>query len=205
MKLVIRPALVLLALFTILTGILYPLAVTAAAQIFPSQRAGSLIHKNGRTLGSSLVGQPFASPGYFWSRPSATSPAYNGALSSGSNLGPSNPALAKAVGERVQLLRDADPENREPVPVDLVTASASGLDPDISPAAAFFQVARVARARGLDTSKVRALVESRIEGRTFGVLGEPRVNVVLLNDDIDDAAGSGHPAPPAANSAAAAP
>ena len=191
MKTLIRPALVLLALFTIVSGVLYPLSVTAAAQLFPSQRSGSMVTKNGQVVASRLIGQAFSNQGYFWSRPSATSPSpYNGGASSGSNLGPANPALADAIKERVAALRAADPGNEALVPIDLVTASGSGLDPHISPAAALYQVRRVAKARGTDEAKVRALVEARIEGRDLGVLGEPRVNVVALNQALDDLVGS---------------
>ena len=191
MKTLIRPALVLLALFTIVCGVLYPLSVTAAAQLFPSQRSGSMVTKNGQVVASRLIGQAFSNQGYFWSRPSATSPSpYNGGASSGSNLGPANPALADAIKERVAALRAADPGNEALVPIDLVTASGSGLDPHISPAAALYQVRRVAKARGTDEANVRALVEARIEGRDLGVLGEPRVNVVALNQALDDLVGS---------------
>lgn len=176
-------------LLTLITGAVYPLAITGVAQVaFPGQANGSIVERDGRRLGSSLIGQPFDRPEYFWSRPSATSPAYNGGSSSGSNLGPTNPALVEAVAPRVKALRDADPSNQAPIPIDLVTASASGLDPHISPAAARYQVGRVARARSLSDEKVRALVEAHIEGRTFGVLGEPRVNVVALNLALDASA-----------------
>jgi potassium-transporting ATPase KdpC subunit len=183
----IRPALVLLGLFTLLTGVIYPGLVTAAAQVlFPSQANGSLIEEGGKVRGSRLIGQPFTSQKYFWSRPSATAPApYNGAASTGSNQGPLNPALADAVKQRVQALRDADPGNTQPVPVDLVTASGSGLDPHISPAAALYQTARVARARALDVERVKQLIAAHTEQRTFGVLGEPRVNVLELNLALD--------------------
>jgi len=183
----IRPALVLLALLTLLTGVVYPLAVTGLARLLlPRQAAGSLVVRDGRVLGSALVGQPFGAPGDFWGRPSATAAfPYDASASAGSNLGPLNPALADSVRARIAALRAADPGARGPVPVDLVTASASGLDPDISPAAADYQVARVARARGLPTAEVRALVARTARGRTFGVLGEPRVDVLELNLALD--------------------
>jgi len=185
----VRPALVLLGLFTLLTGLVYPGFVTAAAQLlFPSQANGSLLEQDGQAQGSRLIGQPFSSPQYFWSRPSATAPTpYNAAASSGSNQGPLNPARADAVKQRVQALRDADPGNTLPVPVDLVTASGSGLDPHISPAAADFQVKRVAAARGLPEAGVRRLIAASTEYRTFGILGEPRVNVLQLNLALDQA------------------
>lgn len=184
----LRPAAVLLALFTVVTGLLYPLVVTGAAQaLFPEQANGSLLRSQGQVIGSSLVGQPFDDPRYFWGRPSATSPfPYNAGASTGSNLGPTNPALVEAIRGRIAALRAADPSVATAViPVDLVTASGSGLDPDLSPAAALFQVGRVARARGLDDAAVRALVEQLVEARTFGVLGEPRVNVLRLNVALD--------------------
>ena len=183
----LRPALMSLILFTLITGVAYPLVVTGIAQVlFPSQANGSLIVKDGKVVGSALIGQPFDDPKYFWGRPSATSPfGYNAASSSGSNLSPTNPSLIKAVQDRVDALRAADPENKAPVPVDLVTASGSGLDPHISPAAALYQVSRVARARKLSPDAVRALVEKHTEGRTLGFLGEPRVNVLALNLALD--------------------
>ncbi len=177
-----------LALFTILTGFIYPLVVTGIAQaIFPRQANGSIITKDGKVLGSSLLGQQFEDPKYFWGRLSATTPyPYNGGSSSGSNLGPNNPDLMKAVQARVQALREADPLNKEKIPVDLVTSSGSGLDPHISPAAAQYQVARVAKARGLDEAKIKTLVASYTEGRQFGFLGEPTVNVIRLNLALDE-------------------
>ncbi|HTT10316.1 MAG TPA: potassium-transporting ATPase subunit KdpC [Burkholderiaceae bacterium] len=176
----------LLAL-TVLTGIVYPLVVTGISQLaFSSQANGSLIVKDGKVLGSRLIGQPFSDPKYFWSRPSATSPMpYNGASSSGSNLGPTNPALKDAVDGRIKALRDAGGDPSRAVPVDLVTASGSGLDPHISPAAAEYQVARVARVRSLPEDKVRELVRKHTEGRQLGILGEPRVNVLTLNLELD--------------------
>jgi len=183
----VRPALVLLGLFTLLTGLLYPALVTGIAQAaFPTQANGSLIHQGDRVVGSRLIGQAFSDPQYFWSRPSATSPApYNAAASSGSNQGPLHPALRDAVAARVAALRGADPSQKAPVPVDLVTASGSGLDPDISPRAAHYQVGRVARARGLSEGALTELVDRHTEGRTLGLLGEPRVNVLELNLALD--------------------
>jgi potassium-transporting ATPase KdpC subunit len=180
---VLRPALVLFAVLTLVTGLLYPLLVTGVAQaVFPHQANGSLIQRDGQTVGSELIGQSFSQPGHFWSRPSATGPmGYNAGASSGSNLGPSSPALAEAVKSRIEALRAVDPENTAPVPVDLVTASASGLDPHISLAAARYQVARVARVRGLAPDAVNALVDQHTEHSLFGFLGEPRVNVLALN------------------------
>jgi potassium-transporting ATPase KdpC subunit len=182
-----RPAIVLLAALTAVTGIAYPLLVTGVAKVaFPSQAEGSLILKDGKAVGSALVGQPFSDPKHFWSRASATSPyPYNAAASSGSNQGPLNPALEEAVAGRVKALRDADPGNKAPIPVDLVTASGSGLDPHISPGAAEYQVARVAKARDMDPAKVRELVARHTEGRQWGVLGEARVNVLTLNLALD--------------------
>ncbi len=185
----LRPALVLFLLLSLLTGLAYPLLVTAVAQAaFPQAAAGSLVRRDGAVLGSQLIGQAFTAPRYFWSRPSATSPApYNAANSSGSNLGPLNPALADAVKARIAALRAADPGNTAPVPVDLVTASASGLDPHISRAAADYQLARVARARNLVPELVRGLVERHSEGAWLGFIGEPRVNVLALNLALDAA------------------
>ena len=185
-----RPALVMLILMTAILGAIYPAVVTGIAQvIFPTQANGSLIDQNGKAVGSALIGQPFGDAKYFWPRPSATSPYPNNASSSsGSNQGPLNPALADAVAGRIKALREADPDNKAPVPVDLVTASGSGLDPHISPAAAEYQVARVAKARSLDSAKVKALVAEHTEGRQLGFLGEPRVNVLRLNLALDAAA-----------------
>jgi len=187
MKTLIRPAVTLFILLSIITGLIYPLLVTGIGQaLFPQQAAGSLIERDGKLIGSRLIGQPFTDPKYFWGRPSATSPyAYNAAASGGSNLGPLNPALKAAVESRVKALRIADPGNAAPVPVDLVTASASGLDPHISPAAAEYQVTRVARARGLAPETVRNLVTQQTENRQWGIFGEPRVNVLELNLALD--------------------
>lgn len=183
----LRPALVSLIFFTVITGVAYPLVVTGIAQvIFPYQANGSLIVKDGKVVGSALIGQVFDEPKYFWGRPSATSPfGYNAGSSSGSNLSPTNPDLVKAVQGRVDALRAADPGNTAPVPVDLVTASGSGLDPHISPAAALYQVSRVARERKLAPDAVRALIERNTDGRFLGLLGEPRVNVLTLNLALD--------------------
>lgn len=183
----LKPALVLFGLLILLTGLIYPLLMTGAAQIlFPYQANGSLIAQSGQLKGSALIGQPFNDPKYFWGRPSATQPyPDNASGSSGSNLGPTNPALIQAVEARVQALKQADPGNNQPIPVDLVTASGSGLDPDISPAAAYYQVPRVARLRGIAEDRLRALVAEHIEGRVLGFLGEPRVNVLELNLALD--------------------
>lgn len=183
----IRPALVALALFTLLTGLVYPLVVTGIAHVaFPSQANGSVLFQHEKMVGSSLIGQPFRDPKYFWSRRSATAPmSYNAGASSGSNQGPTNPALLEAVQARIKELRDADPENRAPIPVDLVTASASGLDPHISPSAAAYQIGRVARIRGVEESRIRELVAAHTRGRVLGVLGEPHVNVLELNLALD--------------------
>jgi K+-transporting ATPase ATPase C chain len=190
----LRAAVVSLALFTLITGIVYPLLVTGIAQAaFPSQANGSLIVQNGKTVGSRLIGQSFDDPKYFWGRLSATADAngkalpYNAGTSGASNLGPTNSALVDEIKGRVDALTAADPDTKDPVPVDLVTSSASGLDPDISPAAALYQVHRVAKARGLDEGKLRALVDSHTEGRALGVLGESRVNVLELNLALDGA------------------
>lgn len=183
----LRQAIVSLLLLTAVTGFLYPLAVTGLAQLaFPRQANGSLIRRDGKPIGSALIGQSFTEPKYFWGRPSATALLpYNGTASGGSNLGPSNPALTDAVKQRIAALQAVDPNNDAPVPVDLVTASGSGLDPDISPAAALYQADRVARARGLPSAEVRRLVELNMGGRQFGVLGEPHVNVLQLNLALD--------------------
>ena len=179
----LRPALTLFAALSLITGLLYPLLVTGVAQTaFPHQANGSLITQGGKTVGSELIGQSFTEPGHFWGRPSTTAPMpYNASASGGSNLGPTNLALADAVKARIEALRAADPGNTRPVPVDLVTASASGLDPQISPAAADYQAARVAKARGLPLAQVQALVQQHTESPWLGLLGEPRVNVLALN------------------------
>jgi len=186
-KQTIRPAVVLFILLSLITGVAYPLATTALGKwLLPNQANGSLIEKDGKLIGSSLIGQNFTEPQYFWGRPSATGPYPNNATaSSGSNLGPLNPALAEAVKTRVSALKVADPDNTLPVPADLVTTSASGLDPHISPAAAAYQTSRVAKARGLSVTSVQALVNDNTEGRQWGVFGEPRVNVLNLNIALD--------------------
>jgi len=184
MKTQLRPALTLFALLTILTGVIYPLVVTGVAQtLFPHQANGSLIVIDGKTYGSELIGQQFDEPKYFWGRPSAVN--YNAAASSGSNYGPMNPALIDSVQARIDALNAVDPDNTLPIPVDLVTASASGLDPHISVAAALYQVSRVASSRGLNEADVIALVNQYTEGRQFGIFGESRVNVLLLNLALD--------------------
>ena len=185
----LRPALVTFAVLTALTGIAYPLVVTGIGQAaFPGQAAGSLVLRDGKPVGSSLIGQNFGDPKYVWGRPSATGPQpYNASNSSGSNQGPLNPALTDAVKGRIEALRAADPGNTAPVPIDLVTASASGLDPHISVAAATFQAARVAKARSLPVAQVQQLIDKHTEVRLFGFLGEPRVNVLLLNLSLDAA------------------
>jgi potassium-transporting ATPase KdpC subunit len=187
MSKIIRPVIVSLFVFTVLTGILYPLAVTGIAQlIFPVQANGSVMVKNANPTGSSLIGQPFDNPAYFWGRLSATSPfPYNSAASSGSNRAQSNPDLIQQVKDRISSLREADPQTAAPVPADLATASGSGLDPHISPAAAEYQIKRVAKARGLDETNVRAIVTRHTEGRQLGIFGEPRVNVLELNTALD--------------------
>jgi len=183
MKRMLRPTLILLLAFTALLGVVYPVLVTGFAGLaFPSKATGSIVTVDQKPVGSELIGQAFSRPEYFWGRPSATMPqAYNAAASTGSNLGPSNPALVEAVRTRVKTLHAADPDNTLSVPIDLVTASGSGLDPHISLAAAYYQVARVARTRGLTEARVRELVEEHLESRLPGVFGEPRVNVLLLN------------------------
>jgi len=187
MSAIVRPALVLFLVMTVITGLIYPFAVTGIAQVlFPGQANGSLIVKDGHAVGSSLIGQPFSAPKYFWSRPSATTPQpYNGTGSTGSNLGPLNPALTDGIKPRIEALRAADPTNKAPVPVDLITASASGLDPDISLAAAYYQAPRVARVRGLKLEAVRSLIAAHARGRVLGFLGEPRINVLEVNLALD--------------------
>jgi K+-transporting ATPase ATPase C chain len=180
----VKPAIILFVLLTLLTGVIYPAVVTGLAQLlFPYQANASLMTDNGgNPTGSSLIGQPFSSPGHFWGRPSATAPfPYNAGASTGSNMGPTSPALADAVKTRIQALKAADPDNKAPIPVDLITASASGLDPHISPLAAEYQINRVAKARNMKPEKLRALVNANIESRQLGFLGEPRVNVLRLN------------------------
>ena len=187
MKTLLRPALSVFVLLSAITGLAYPLAVTGiAGAVFPEQAAGSLIFQDGKPVGSSLIGQNFSDPKHFWGRPSATAPQpYNATASSGANQGPLNPALLDAVKSRLEALRAADPGNTAPVPADLVSASASGLDPHISPAAALWQAGRVAKARGLPEDRVKALVDAHTEGRQWGLLGEARVNVLKLNLALD--------------------
>jgi K+-transporting ATPase ATPase C chain len=177
----------MLLVMTVITGLVYPLVATGVAQVlFPHQANGSLIERDGKPIGSELIGQYFDDPKYFWGRPSATAPQpYNGTGSNGSQLGPTNPALRDAVQQRIDALRKADPGNTTPVPADLVTASGSGLDPEISPAAAQYQVARVAKARNLNVQQVQALIAQYTQGRQLGILGEPRVNVLQLNLALD--------------------
>jgi len=183
----LKPAFLMLMVLTVITGAGYPALVTGIAQmLFKSEANGSLIEKDGKVLGSKLIGQPFSDPKYFWSRPSATAPMpYNAAASGGSNLGPLNPALEEAVKGRIETLKAADPAQSVSIPVDLVTASASGLDPHISSAAAQWQAPRIARLRGLSAEAVQQLIDAHTEGRQFGFLGEPRVNVLLLNLALD--------------------
>ncbi|SAL02446.1 potassium-transporting ATPase subunit C [Caballeronia fortuita] len=189
MKTILRAALVLLVALSVVTGLIYPAVVTAIGQAaFAHQANGSLIERDGKTVGSEIIGQQFDAPRYFWGRLSATTPnPYNAGNSSGSNLGPTNPALADEIKGRIDALHAADPDNAAPVPVDLVTSSGSGLDPEISPAAAAYQVARVAKARGMPAAQVEALVAQATSGPQFGVLGEPRVNVLKLNLALDAA------------------
>jgi potassium-transporting ATPase KdpC subunit len=191
MNAILRPALVLFVLLSLVTGVAYPLIVTGAAKaVFPRQAAGSLVERDGKVVGSVLIGQNFSDPKHFWGRPSATSPmANNAGGSSGSNLGPTNPALLDAVKGRVEALRAADPGNTAPIPVDLVTASGSGLDPEISIAAARYQAARIARVRGLPAERVGALIDEHSKRQLLGFLGEPRVNVLELNLALDSSAG----------------
>ena len=189
MKNLLRPAITLFVLLTAITGVAYPLFITAIAQTaFPEEANGSLIVKDGKQVGSQLIGQSFTDPGYFWGRPSATAPTpYNGTASGGSNLGPLNPALNEAVKGQIDALKTADPENTQAIPADLVTASASGLDPHISPAAADYQIERIARARQLDPAQVKSLVARYTEDRQWGIFGAPRVNVLALNLALDSA------------------
>ncbi|SCK33925.1 K+-transporting ATPase ATPase C chain [Variovorax sp. HW608] len=187
MKDIFRPAIVLFVLLSAITGIVYPFVVTGVARTaFPAQAGGSLVLRDGKPVGSTLIGQNFSDPKHFWGRPSATAPMpYNGGSSGGANQGPLNPALADAVKARIEALRAADPGNTVPVPIDLVTASASGLDPDISPAAARYQAPRIARARNLPVEQVLAMIDARSEKPVFGLFGEPRVNVLALNLALD--------------------
>jgi len=197
---IIRPAIVLFLTLTVLTGIVYPFAVTGLAQLlFQDQAQGSVLMADGHAVGSRLIGQSFSDPKYFWSRPSATAPQpYNAIASGGSNQGPLNPALTDAVKSRIEALKAADPTNPLPIPVDLVTASASGLDPDISIAAARYQAARVARARGLDLVGVQSLIDEHSHGRLLGIIGEPRVNVLELNLALEALKPQNAPKPPGA-------
>lgn len=187
MTTIIRPAVVLFLVMTVIAGIVYPFAVTGMAQVlFPAQAAGSILMHNGQAVGSTLIGQPFSDPQYFWSRPSATTPQpYNGTASTGSNLGPLNSALTDGIRSRIDALHAADPSNQAPIPVDLVTASGSGLDPEISLAAAYYQAPRVAHVRNVSPDYVKALISSHTRGRVLGFLGEPRVNVLELNLALD--------------------
>jgi K+-transporting ATPase ATPase C chain len=183
----IVPSFLVLIVLTVITGILYPLLVTGVAQLVcPDAANGSLVRRNGVVVGSSLIGQDFDEPKYFWGRPSATAPAYNAGASSGSNWGPLNPALKEMAESRAAALRRADPARSAPIPVDLCTASGSGLDPHVSPAAAYWQIDRVAKERGLPSERVKALVDAHVEPRMLGILGEPRVNVLLLNLALDE-------------------
>ncbi len=183
----IKSALLLFLVLTVITGIIYPLLITLFAQvIFPKQANGSLIYRNTKAVGSSLIGQPFDDPKYFWGRISATSPQYNASNSSGSNLGPNNPALIDEISGRIKALKAVDPENQNPIPVDLVTSSASGLDPHISLAAAYYQLGRVARARGLSEDLVKTIIHKYASNRFLGLIGEPVVNVLELNLALDE-------------------
>jgi K+-transporting ATPase ATPase C chain len=191
MRTYFRPAITLFLLFTLLTGAIYPVAITVLAQtIFPHRANGSILEPNGQAIGSELIGQQFDDPRYFWGRPSATEKVpYDAALSSGSNLGPTNDDLLNKIKERVEAIRQAHPDLTGPIPADLVTASASGLDPHISPAAAQFQVTRVAKVRSMSKDRIQELINANTEGREFGVLGEPRVNVLRLNLALDQLTG----------------
>lgn len=181
----LKPAVIVFVLLTLFTGVIYPAIVTAAARAFPNQAGGSMVTRNGQPIGSALIGQAFSDPRYFWPRPSTTSPAYNGAGGSGSNLATTNPALLEAVKQRIAALHAADPINQLPIPVELVTASGSGLDPHISPAAAEYQIDRIAKLHKMSVEGVRRIVQDHTEGRFLGLLGEPRVNVLLVNLDLD--------------------
>ena len=182
----IRPALLSFLVLTIITGVIYPVFITEIAQLlFPNQANGSLIYRNGKVIGSALVGQTFDDPGYLWGRISATSPQYNASNSSGSNIGPSNPALIDEISGRIKALKAADPNNANPVPVDLVTSSASGLDPHISLAGAYYQIPRIAKERGISVNIVKSIVDRNTTGRLFGLIGEPVVNVLKVNIDLD--------------------
>jgi K+-transporting ATPase ATPase C chain len=193
MKTLLRQGATMLLLFSILVGIVYPVFVTVVAQgLFSAQAQGSMIRRDGQVVGSELIGQPFDDPKYFWGRPSATAVfPYNASASNASNLGPTNPSLRDAVQQRIDALRAVDLDNRGAIPVDLVTTSASGLDPHISPAAAYFQVARIARLRGLDAARVRSLVDAHVEAQAFGLLGERRIHVLRLNLALDELSKSG--------------
>jgi K+-transporting ATPase ATPase C chain len=197
MNALLRPAITLFVVLSVLTGIVYPLVVTGVGQLLFAQEAnGSIVTAKGKPVGSALIGQQFSSPGHFWGRPSATGPQpYNAASSSGSNLGPLNPALTDAVKGRIEALKSADPGNTNPVPIDLVTASGSGLDPDISLAAAHYQASRVAKARNVPVAKVQALIEQHAQRPALGIFGEPRVNVLKLNLALDATATDGQPSP----------
>ncbi len=187
MRTLLRPAISMFVLFTVVTGVIYPLLTTGIGKVvFPVQTSGSLIEKDHKIIGSTLIGQNFSTPGYFWGRPSATSPQpYNAVNSGGSNFGPTNPAQKSAVADRIKALHDADPTNTQAIPIDLVTASGSGLDPEISPAGAYYQLQRVAKARNLDPALVKQLVAQYTEGPQFGLFGEARVNVLQLNLALD--------------------